>query len=34
MRLSAAPLRELPPVTRWLAAAFLAGWVLKLAFGF
>jgi membrane associated rhomboid family serine protease len=24
----------LPPVTRWLAAAFLAGWVLKLAFGF
>ena len=27
MRLNAAPLRELPPVTRWLAGLFLAGWI-------
>jgi membrane associated rhomboid family serine protease len=34
MRLSAAPLRELPPVTRWLAGAIFAGWLVKLAFGY
>ncbi|MCM2266882.1 MAG: rhomboid family intramembrane serine protease [Elusimicrobiales bacterium] len=34
MRLSAAPLRELPPVTRWLAALFFAGWLAELALGF
>lgn len=34
MRLSAAPLRELPPVTRWLAAAIFAGWLVKLLFGY
>ena len=33
MRLSAAPLRELPPVTRWLAGLFFAGWLAELAFG-
>lgn len=34
MRLSAAPLRELPPVTRALAALFFAGWLAELALGF
>ncbi|PIU19434.1 MAG: hypothetical protein COT18_07560 [Elusimicrobia bacterium CG08_land_8_20_14_0_20_59_10] len=34
MRFSMSPLRELPPVTRWLAAAFLAGWLAELLLGF
>lgn len=34
MRLSAAPLRELPPVTRWLVGACFAGWLANLFFGF
>jgi len=34
MRLSAAPLSELPPVTRWLAGLFFAGWLAELALGF
>lgn len=34
MRLNAAPLRELPPVTRWLAALFFAGWLAELLLGF
>lgn len=34
MRLSAAPFRELPPVTRWLAVSFFAGWMAKLLFGY
>lgn len=34
MRFSAAPLRELPPVTRALAALFFAGWLAELALGF
>ncbi|MHB0997442.1 MAG: rhomboid family intramembrane serine protease, partial [Elusimicrobiales bacterium] len=34
MRLSAAPFTELPPVTRWLAVLFFAGWLAELAFGF
>ncbi len=33
MRLSAAPLRELPPVTRALVAFCFAGWLGELAFG-
>lgn len=33
MRLSAAPLRELPPVTRWLAGLFFAGWLAEIFFG-
>ncbi len=32
MRFSAAPLRELPPVTRALAALFFAGWLAEMAF--
>jgi len=34
MRLSAAPLNELPPVTKWLAGLFFAGWLAELALGF
>lgn len=34
MRLNPAPITELPPVTRWLAALFFAGWLAELAFGF
>lgn len=34
MRLSAAPLRELPPVTRWLAGGIFAGWLANMAFGY
>ncbi|HNW44888.1 MAG TPA: rhomboid family intramembrane serine protease [Elusimicrobiales bacterium] len=34
MRLSAAPLGELPPVTRALAIAFFAGWLAELVLGF
>ena len=33
MRLNAAPLRELPPVTRWLAGLFFAGWLAEMLFG-
>jgi membrane associated rhomboid family serine protease len=33
MRLNAAPLGELPPVTKWLAGAFFAGWLAELLFG-
>lgn len=33
MRLSPAPLSELPPVTRWLAGLFFAGWLAELLFG-
>jgi membrane associated rhomboid family serine protease len=33
MRLSAAPLGELPPVTKALAVLFFAGWLAELAFG-
>ncbi len=33
MRLSAAPLHELPPVTRWLAGLFFAGWLAEIFFG-
>lgn len=33
MRLNAAPLRELPPVTKALAALFFAGWLAELLFG-
>lgn len=32
MRFSAAPFRELPPVTRWLVAACFAGWLARLLF--
>ncbi|HCC47828.1 MAG TPA: hypothetical protein DEQ38_06895 [Elusimicrobia bacterium] len=34
MKLSAAPLRDLPPVTRALAAAIFAGWLAQMFFGF
>lgn len=34
MRLSAAPLRELPPVTRWLVGAVFAGWLVHMVFGY
>lgn len=34
MRFSAAPFRELPPVTRALAALFFAGWLAELVLGF
>lgn len=34
MRFSPAPLRELPPVTKALAALIFAGWLAELAFGF
>ena len=34
MRFSAAPLKELPPGTRWLAVSFFAGWMAKLLFGY
>jgi len=33
MRFSAAPFRELPPVTRGLAVLFFAGWLAEMAFG-
>ncbi|HBA60330.1 MAG TPA: hypothetical protein DCZ92_05860 [Elusimicrobia bacterium] len=33
-RLGLTPFGELPPVTRWLAASFLAGWLCYLVFGF
>ena len=33
MRFNAAPLRELPPVTKGLAALFFAGWLGEMAFG-
>ena len=33
MRLNAAPLSELPPVTKVLAALFFAGWLAELVFG-
>ncbi len=34
MRLSPAPLGELPPVTRWLAVLFFAGWLAEMMLGF
>jgi membrane associated rhomboid family serine protease len=34
MRFSAAPFRELPPVTKALVVAVFAGWLLQLVFGF
>ncbi|OGS05759.1 MAG: hypothetical protein A3J70_08190 [Elusimicrobia bacterium RIFCSPHIGHO2_02_FULL_61_10] len=34
MRFSAAPLNELPPVTKALAVLIFAGWLAELAFGF
>lgn len=34
MRFSPSPLRELPPVTKALAALIFAGWLAELAFGF
>lgn len=34
MRLSPAPLRELPPVTKALAALIFLGWLAEMAFGF
>lgn len=34
MRISAGPLRELPPATRWLAGGIFAGWLVQLVFGY
>ncbi len=34
MRMNAAPLRELPPVTRWLLGLSFAGWLAELVLGF
>jgi len=34
MRLSAAPLNELPPVTRWLVVLSFAGWLAEMMLGF